>query len=318
MLKTAICDLFAIKYPILQGGMAHVATAELASAVSNAGGLGIIGSGNAEPAWVREQIRLTRTLTDKPFGVNILLISPFAAAVMEVAIEEKVAVLTTGAGNPGTYVPRLKAAGIKVVPVVASVALAIRLERIGVDAVIAEGTESGGEVGETTTLVLVPQVADKLQIPVIAAGGIADGRGLAAALALGAQGVQIGTRFVCSTECIAHPKYKEKILKAHDRTTVVTGRSTGYAMRCLQNKLTRRFAEMEQAGVPKEELELYGRGRVHLGLIDGDIDEGSLLSGQIAGLIADIKPVSTIIEEIVTEALASISQLNKLYGEGPK
>jgi len=309
MLKTAICDLFGIKHPILQGGMAHVATAELVSAVSNAGGLGIIGTGNAEPDWVREQIRLTRQQTSKPFGVNILLISPFAEQAIEVALQERVSVVTTGAGNPGVYISRFKQAGVRVVPVVSSVALAVRLERAGVDAVIAEGMESGGEVGETTTMALVPQVADAVQIPVIAAGGIGDGRGLAAALALGAQGVQMGTRFVCSQECIAHPAYKDKLLKARDRSTVVTGQTTGYPMRCLQNRLTRRFAELEKAGASKEELDLFGRGRVYQGLIEGDLEEGSLLSGQIAGLINEIKPVKSIIEEMVTEAETVLARL---------
>jgi len=313
MLKTAICDLFGIEYPIIQGGMAHVATAELVSAVSNAGGLGIIGTGRAEPDWVREQIRLTRQWTNKPFGVNILLISPFAEQVIEVVLEEKVSVVTTGAGNPGIYIPRFKQAGVKVMPVVASVALAVRLERAGVDAIVAEGMESGGEVGETTTMALVPQVVDSVQIPVVAAGGIGDGRGLAAALALGAQGVQMGTRFVCSDECIAHPRYKEKLLKARDRSTVVTGQSTGYPLRCLQNRLTRQFSELEKAGASKEELDLLGRGRVYEGLIEGNLEEGSLLSGQIAGLINEIKPVKSIIEEMVAEAETVIAQLKDLH-----
>jgi len=312
VLKTAICNLFNIDYPIIQGGMAHVATAELASAVSNAGGLGIIGAGGYEPDWVREQIRRTKQRTNKPFGVNILLTSPFAEQIIEVVLEEKVSVVTTGAGNPGVYIPQFKQAGVKVMPVVASVALAVRLERIGVDAIVAEGTESGGEVGETTTMVLVPQVVDSVQIPVVAAGGIADRRGLVAALALGAQGVQMGTRFVCSDECIAHPRYKERILKARDRATVVTGQTTGYPLRCLQNRLTRRFAELEKAGTPKEELDSLGRGRVYQGLIEGDLEEGSLLSGQVAGLINEIKSVKTIIEEMIAEAETVIAQLNGL------
>lgn len=315
MLKTAICDLLNIKYPIIQGGMVHVATVELVSAVSNAGGLGIIGAGNAEPDWVREQIRLTKQRTSKPFGVNILLMSPFAKEVIEVVLQEKVSLVTTGAGNPGVYIPQFKEAGVKVMPVVASVALAIRLERAGVDAIVAEGMESGGEVGETTTMVLVPQVVDSVRIPVVAAGGIGDGRGLAAALALGAQGVQMGTRFVCSEECIAHSEYKEKILKARDRSTVVTGQTTGYSLRGLQNRLTRQFAELEKTGASKEELDLFGRGRVYQGLIEGKLEEGSLLSGQIAGLIKEIKPVKTIIEETVAEAEAILAQLNGLHME---
>jgi enoyl-[acyl-carrier protein] reductase II len=315
MLKTAICDLFGIKYPIIQGGMVHVATVELVSAVSNAGGLGIIGAGNAEPDWVREQIRLTRQRTSKPFGVNILLVSPFAKEVIEVVLQERVSVVTTGAGNPGVYISRFKQAGVKVMPVVASVALAIRLERTGVDAIVAEGMESGGEVGETTTMVLVPQVVDSVRIPVVAAGGMGDGRGLAAALALGAQGVQMGTRFVCSKECIAHTAYKEKILKARDRSTVVTGQTTGYSLRCLQNRLTRQFAELEKTGASKEELDLLGRGKVYQGLIEGKLEEGSLLSGQIAGLIEEIKPVKTIIENTIVEAETVLAQLNNLHSE---
>lgn len=313
MLKTAICDLFGIEHPIIQGGMAHLGTTELVSAVSEAGGLGIIGAGNNEPDWVRQQVRLTKQRTSKPFGVNILLTSPFAEQVIEVVLEEKVAVVATGAGNPGIYIPRFKQAGIKVMPVVASVALAKRLERVGVDAIVAEGMESGGEVGEVTTMVLVPQVVDSVQIPVVAAGGIGDGRALAAALALGAQGVQMGTRFVCSDECIAHPRFKEEILKAHDRSTVVTGQITGYAVRCLENKLTRQFLELEKAGATKEELDLFGRGRMHLGLIEGDLDEGSLLSGQIAGLIKEVKPVKSIIEEMVAEAEAIMAGLSNFY-----
>jgi len=315
MLRTVICDLFGIKYPIIQGGMAHLGTAELASAVSNAGGLGIIGAANYEPEWVRQQIRSTRQRTDKPFGVNIIMISPFVEQVIEVVLEEKIAIVTTGAGNPGTYMPKFKQAGIKVMPVVASVALARQLERAGAVAIVAEGAESGGHIGETTTIALVPQVVDSVQIPVVAAGGIGDGRGLAAALALGAQGVQIGTRFVCSGECIAHPKYKEKILKANDRATVVAGRAMGRPMRCLQNRLTRQFLEMEKAGASPEELGLFGRGRTYMGEIEGDVDKGMLLSGQIAGLVKEVKPVKDIIDEIVTEAEAIIAGLKNFRSE---
>ena len=315
MLKTAVCDLFGIKHPIIQGGMAHLGTAELVSAVSNAGGLGIIGAGYYQPDWVRQQIRLTKQQTDKPFGVNIPLTSPFAEQVIEIILEGKVAIVATGVGNPETYLPRFKQAGMRVMPVVASVALAKRLEKAGVDAIVAEGTESGGHVGETTTMALVPQVVDNVQIPVVAAGGIGDGRGLAAALALGAQGVQIGTRFVCSEECIAHPRYKEKILEAHDRSTVVTGHTTGLPLRALKNSLTEQYLELEKAGVSKEELDLFGQGRMHMGLIEGDIDDGSLLSGQIAGLIKEIKPVRVIIEEMVAEAETIIAGL-KNYQAG--
>ena len=315
MLRTVICDLFGIKYPIIQGGMAHLGTAELASAVSNAGGLGIIGAANYEPEWVRQQIRSTRQRTDKPFGVNIIMISPFVEQVIEVVLEEKIAIVTTGAGNPGTYMPKFKQAGIKVMPVVASVALARQLERAGAVAIVAEGAESGGHIGETTTIALVPQVVDSVQIPVVAAGGIGDGRGLAAALALGAQGIQMGTRFVCSGECIAHHKYKEKILKANDRATVGAGRAMGRPMRCLQNRLTRQFLEMEKAGASPEELGLFGRGRTYMGEIEGDVDKGMLLSGQIAGLVKEVKPVKDIIDEIVTEAEAIIAGLKNFRSE---
>jgi enoyl-[acyl-carrier protein] reductase II len=308
MLRTAICDLLDIEHPILQGGMAHVATAELVAAVSNAGGLGIIGAGASEPGWVREQIHKTRQMTNKPFGVNILLISPYASEVIDVVLEEKVAVVTTGAGNPGPFVPRFKEAGIKVIPVVASVALARRLERAGVDAFIAEGMESGGEIGQITTMALVPQVVDRVKVPVIAAGGFADGRGMVAALALGAQGIQMGTRFVCSEECIAHQAYKQAVLDAGDRATVITGQSTGYPMRCLENKLTREFLAKEKAEISMEELMEFGVGKVRLGLIEGDLEWGTLLVGQICGLIDDLRPVKSIIDSIVTEAETIISQ----------
>jgi enoyl-[acyl-carrier protein] reductase II len=317
MLKTAICDLFGIKYPIIQGGMAHVATAELVAAVSDAGGLGIIGAGAAEAGWVREQIHLTRKQTDKPFGVNILLISPFAEQVIDVVLEEKVSVVTTGAGNPGPYIPRFKEAGIKVMPVVASVALGRRLERAGADAFVAEGMESGGEIGQITTMALVPQVIDKVTVPVVAAGGIADGRGLAAALVLGAEGVQMGTRFVCSEECVAHPDYKQAIVDASDRATAISGQSTGYPMRALENKLIHEFWEKEKAGISMEELMEFGMGRVRLGLVEGDLENGTLLAGQIAGMIKEVKSVKVIIEEMVAEAEAIIARLhNSIGGSG--
>ena len=315
MLKTDICDLFGIEYPIIQGGMAHLATAELAAAVSNAGGLGIIGGGAPEPEWVREQIRLTKQKTDKPFGANILLISPKAEEIIAVILEEKVAVVTTGAGNPGPYVTRFKEAGIMVMPVVASVALARRLQRAGVDAFVAEGMESGGETGQTTTIALVPQIVDAVKVPVVAAGGFADGRGLVAALALGAQGIQMGTRFVCSEECIAHPDYKKAIVNASDRSTILSGQSTGYPLRALENKFTREFIDKENTGIPIEELFQLGVGKMRQGMIDGDIEEGTLLAGQIAGMIKEIKPVKAIIEEIAAEAKAIITQLNN-YTKG--
>jgi len=310
MLKTDICDLFGIEYPIIQGGMAHLATAELAAAVSNAGGLGIIGGGAPEPDWVREQIRITRQKTDKPFGVNIVLIAPKAEQIIEVILEEGAKVVTTGAGNPGPYIPRFKEAGIMVMPVVASVALARRLQRSGVDAFVAEGMESGGETGQLTTMALVPQVVDAVKVTVIAAGGFADGRGLAAALALGAQGIQMGTRFACSEECVAHPDYKKAIVDASDRSTVLSGQSTGYPLRALENKFTREFMSKESAGIPIEELFQLGVGKMRQGMIDGDVEGGTLLAGQISGMIKEIKSVKSIIDEIMAEAKETIIDLN--------
>ncbi|MFC2033920.1 nitronate monooxygenase [Chloroflexota bacterium] len=313
MLKTAICNLLDIKYPIIQGGMAHISTAKLVSAVSNAGGLGIVGAGYYEPDWVRKQILLTRQKTSQPFGVNIPLTSPFTEEIINVILEEKVPVVTTGNGNPKIYISKFKEAGIKVIPVVASATMAKQLESAGVEAIIAEGTEAAGHIGETTTMTLIPQVVDNISIPVIAAGGIADGRGLASVLALGAQGVQMGTRFVCSNECPAHSNYKQEILRAH--STIVTRQSTGYPLRSLSNKLTDQFLALEKAGATKEELEFFDRNRTYLGLIEGKIEEGSLLAGQVTGLIKEIKPVKTIIEETVTEAEKLIRSLNDLYRE---
>ena len=312
-MHTAICDLFDIEYPVIQGGMAWLGTAELVSAVSEGGGLGLIGAGNAPPSWVREQIRSTRERTTKPFGVNIMLMSPFVAEVIEVIMEEGVLIVATGGGNPGVYITRFKEAGLKVMPVVSSVALAKRLVRAGADAIVAEGTESGGHIGETTTMALVPQVVDAVTVPVVAAGGIGDGRGLAAALSLGAQGVQMGTRFVCAEECIAHPRFKKKLLEARDRSTVVTGCTTGHPARCLENKSTRQFMAMERDGASVAELEMFGEGKLHLGVLEGDMEEGSLMAGQIAGLINEIKPAAAIIREIVAEAERVIAGLNTAY-----
>lgn len=302
MFHTEVCDLLGIKYPIIQGGMAWVATAELAAAVSNGGGLGIIGAGNAPADVVRDQIRKAKALTDKPFGVNVYFMSPFVDDVMNTIIEEKVAVVTTGAGNPGKYIPRLKEANIKVIPVIASVALAQRLEKIGVDALIAEGMECGGHIGELTTMALVPQVVDAVHIPVIAAGGIADGRGFIAALSLGAKGIQMGTRFVCATECTVHDNYKKAILKAKDRSTVVTGRPTGHPVRVLKNKLSHQFETLESQGADIKELEALGTGRLRAAVVDGDVDNGSVMAGQIAGMVNDVKPAAEIIEGLVNEA----------------
>ena len=311
-----LCRLLGIKYPIIQGGMAWLGTSELVSAVSNAGGLGIIGSGDAPPEWLKDQVRSTKGRTDKPFAVNILLTSPFLEENLKVILDEKVGIVTFGGGNPGIHIPALKEAGIKVIPVVSSVALARRLERLGVDAIIAEGMESGGHVGDTATMALVPQVVNSVKVPVIAAGGIADGRGLVAALALGAQGVQMGTRFVCSEECVGHPRFKEQILQAQDRATVVTGESTGHPVRCLANKLTRQFMAREKAGASSTELEELGRRRLSLGVIEGNIEEGSLMAGQIAGLIKEIRPVKAIIEDTVAEAERTITALGKLGAKG--
>jgi enoyl-[acyl-carrier protein] reductase II len=312
----AICDLFGIEYPIIQGGMAWLGTAELVSAVSDAGGLGVIGSGDAPTEWLKSQIKQTREMTNKPFAVNIMMMSPFLADNLKLILAEKIGIVTFGGGNPGSYLPGLKEAGVKVMPVVSSVALARRLERLGADAIIAEGMESGGHVGETTTVALLPQVVNSIKVPVIAAGGIADGRGLAAALALGAQGVQMGTRFICSEECIAHPRFKERIIEAQDRATTITGTSTGHPVRCLENKLTHQFMVLEKAGAPKEELEEFGRGKLSLGIIQGNIEEGSLMAGQIAGLIKEVKPVKAIIDDIMAEAELAINALGKFQSKG--
>jgi len=311
VLRTAICDLLGIEYPIIQGGMMWVGTAELVSAVSNAGGLGIIGAGNAEPEWVRQQIRLTKQLTSKPFGVNIVIFSPFIDEVIKAALEEGVGVVAFGAGSPERYLPRLKPAGVKVMSVVGSVASARLAERLGVDIIIAEGMEAGGEIGEVATMALVPQVVDSVRLPVVAAGGIADGRGLVAALALGAQGVQMGTRFLCSEECIAHPRVKARIINAGDRSTLVTGRRGGSAVRSLENRMTRQLRVLEKAGASREELDLLERGRTRLGLVEGDVDEGWLIAGQSAGLIKEIKPVKAIIDDVITEAEAIIKTMGK-------
>lgn len=309
-MRTPLCDLLNIEYPVFQGGMAWVATAELAAAVSKAGGLGIIGAGNAPADHIREEIRKVRAETDKPFGVNVYYMSPHVEEVMEVIIEERVPVITTGAGNPGKYIPRLKEAGIKVFPVVASVALAKRLARVGVDGLIAEGMECGGHIGSITTMALVPQIVDAVDLPVIAAGGIADGRGVAAALALGAQGVQVGTRFVCASECTAHENYKQAILKAKDRDTVVTG-PEGHQVRVLKNKLTREFARLAAAGASQEEFKQLGAGRLRAAVVEGDIQFGSLMAGQVAGMIDEIKPAAVIIQDMMREAEDTINAIAK-------
>lgn len=301
-MKTAITELLNIEVPVIQGGMAWVAEHCLAAAVSEAGGLGIIGAASAPAQWVREQIRLVKEKTEKPFGVNIMLMSPYADEVAKVVVEEQVPVVTTGAGSPEKYMKMWKEAGIKVIPVVASVALAKRMERCGADALVAEGTEAGGHIGENTTMVLVPQIADAVKIPVIAAGGVADGRGMAAAFMLGAQGVQIGTRFVASVEAQVHENYKNYIVKAKDIDSRVTGRSTGHPVRALRNQMTKLYLEKEQEGVPFEELELLTLGSLRKAVVDGDVVNGSVMAGQSAAMIHDILPCKEIIEKLLAQA----------------
>jgi enoyl-[acyl-carrier protein] reductase II len=279
--------------------MAWVSSAKLAAAVSEAGGLGIVAAGNATAADLKKEIEKLRGLTDKPYGVNVMLMSPFVDEVMELLVQERIPVITTGAGNPGKYIPLLKRAGIKVLPVVPSVALAQRMEKVGADAVIVEGTEAGGHIGELTTMVLVPQVADAVAIPVIAAGGIADGRGMLAAFALGAAGVQVGTRFICSEECTAHEKYKTAILMAKDRDTIVTCRSTGHPVRVIKNRLSRDLEVLEKSGANSEYLHELGTGKLRLSVIDGDVDAGSIMAGQVAGLVNEIRSCREIIEDMV-------------------
>ncbi|MBU0495370.1 MAG: enoyl-[acyl-carrier-protein] reductase FabK [Chloroflexi bacterium] len=315
MIHTPLCDLLGIEHPVIQGGMAWIATAELAAAVSEAGGLGLIGSGSAPGDWVRDQIRQVRAHTNKPFGVNILLISPNADDVFRVVLEERVPVVTTGAGTPSAYMPALKEAGTKVVPVVSSVMLARRLARQGADAFVAEGMESGGHIGDVSTMPLVPQVVDAVDVPVVAAGGFADGRGLAAALALGAAGIQMGTRFICTSECIAHPAFKHKVVTAGDRATATTGYSLGHAVRALRNPMTREFARLELEGISMDDLVEFGTGKMRLGLIEGDVENGSLMCGQVAGLVTDIVPCRQVIERIVAEAEAIIGRLPKMVKE---
>ncbi len=301
-MKTVITELLGIEYPIIQGGMAWVGTNELAAAVSEAGGLGIIGSGGAPASWVKEQIQQVKKKTSKPFGVNIMLMNPEADAIAQVIVDEGVPVVTTGAGNPEKYIEMWKAAGVKVIPVVASVALAKRMERTGADAVIAEGTESGGHIGETTTMALVPQVVDAVSIPVIAAGGIADGRGIAAAFMLGAKAVQMGTIFVASKESIASDAYKNKVVKAKDIDTKVTGRSTGHPVRCIRNKQTQEYLRLEAEGATLEELEHLTLGGLRKAVVDGDVINGSVMAGQIAGLVKEVRSCKDIVESLNAQA----------------
>lgn len=309
MLKTAVCDLFGIKYPVIQGGMAWVSTAPLVAAVSNGGGLGIIGCGGMDPDMLELQIRETRVLTDKPFGINLLLTHPLIEELFEVVLNDPPAVVTTGAGSPGKYVPALKEKGVKVMPVVPSVALAKRMERAGVDALVAEGTESGGHVGELTTMVLVPQVVEAVSIPVVAAGGIIDSRGIVAALALGAQAVQMGTRFLAAAETPIHQNVKDEIIKAKDRDTVVTGRSTGHPVRIIKNKLSRALEQLDLEQKPRE-LEEMGVGKMRLGMLEGDTEWGSVMCGQGAGMVHQVQPAAEIIQELVEGVRLTVEKLS--------
>lgn len=307
-MKSRITQLLGIEHPIIQGGMAWVAEHNLAAAVSAAGGLGLIGGANAPGQVVREEIRKAKELTDKPFGVNVMLMSPYADDVAKVVVEEGIKVVTTGAGNPEKYMELWKSAGIKVIPVVASVALAKRMEKYGADAVVAEGCESGGHIGEATTMTLVPQVKDAVSIPVIAAGGIGDGRGIAASFMLGAEAVQIGTRFVVSKESIVHENYKQRIIKAKDIDTAVTGRSHGHPIRGLRNKMTREYLKMEQEGKSFEELEYLTLGSLRRAVQEGDIQEGTVMAGQIAGMISQEQTCKEMIDEMMAQAEALLKQ----------
>lgn len=302
-------EILSTKYPIIQGGMANIATGEFAAACSNAGALGLIGAGGMNPETLRENIRQCRRLTDKPFGVNIMLMHPQADEFAQIVIDEGVKIVTTGAGNPGKYMAAWKAAGITVIPVVAAAVLARHLAPLGIDAVIAEGTESGGHVGEMTTMALVPQVVDAVDLPVIAAGGIADGRGLAAALALGACGVQVGTCLLTSTECPIHENYKDALLKARDSDTIVTGRLGGTPVRVLKNRMSREYVRQEKAGVDKAALEQFTLGSLRKAVFDGDTVNGSLMAGQAAGLLHEVRPVAQILDEMVSGARQCIAAL---------
>ena len=305
-METRVSKLLGTKYPVIQGGMAWVAEYHLAAAVSNAGGLGIIGAASAPPEVVREQIREAKKLTDKPFGVNVMLLNPNATEVAQIVIEEGVKVVTTGAGNPGKFMDAWKQAGVVVIPVVASVAMARMMERGGADAVIAEGMESGGHIGAQTTMTLVPQVADAVKIPVIAAGGIADGRGMAAAFMLGAKGVQMGTHFVVTDESQVHENYKERIIKAKDIDSRVTGRTTGHPVRALRNDMTRKYLELENAGAGFEELEKLTLGGLRKAVVEGDVKNGSVMAGQIAGMVKEKMSCKDLIQKLVTETDALI------------
>lgn len=311
-----VCQIIGTQYPIIQGAMARIAESTLAAAVSNGGGLGIIASGGYDAEWLRAEIKKVRENTDKPFGVNLMLMMPNIDELIQVVCEEKVPVVTTGAGNPGKYIKTLKEADIKVIPVVASVALAIRVARAGADAVIAEGQEAGGHIGETTTMALIPQIADAVSIPVIAAGGIADGRGIAAAYMLGAKGIQVGTRFVVASECIVHQNYKDAIIKAKDTDTCATGRTTGHPVRVIKNKLTKEILALEKTNEGQEAIDKIGIGALSAAVFKGDIERGSVMSGQIAGLIKKEQPAAEIIAEMFEEVTRIYEDRSTICGAG--
>ena len=310
-----ICKVLGIKYPIIQGAMAWISDADLVAAVSNAGGLGVLATGHLDGEGCRQEIRRLKEMTDKPYAVNVMLLSPFVEQIVEVICEERVPIVTTGAGSPGKYMKKFKEAGVKVIPVVPSVAMAKMMVKDGVDALIAEGTESGGHVGKTTTMALVPQVVDAVDVPVIAAGGIADGRGIAAAYMLGASGVQIGTRFLVAKECNVHPNYKAKIIKAKDIDTTTTGNSTGHPVRVIKNKMARAYESLEKKNASAEELEELGRGALKKAVVDGDVDNGSVMSGQIAGLVKKEQTCKEIIEEMYGEFIQIMKNTAELYSK---
>ncbi len=312
MIRSQLCDILGIEKPIFQGGMAWIADANLAAAVSNAGGLGLISSINAGTEAVRAEIRKARTLTDKPFGVNIMLAAPNAAEIANLVVEEGVTIVTTGAGSPAPYMERWLAAGIRVIPVVASVAYALKMEELGATALIAEGAESGGHVGDTHTMALVPQVVDAVHIPVLAAGGIADGRGAAAAFMLGACGVQVGTRFLVAHECRVHPTYKERLIKASDVSTLVTGKSLGDAVRSLKTPFSKQFAKMEALGIPADEIRAFGTGSLKKAVFDGDLAGGCFLAGEVAGMLRQCQSAESIVNDIMDGAQKALAHAKEL------
>ncbi len=314
MVKSVLCEMLGIKYPVFQGGMAWIADGKLAAAVSEGGGLGIIAAGNAPGDYVREQIKIAKSLTEKPIGVNIMLLSPFADDVAKVVVEEGVSVVTTGAGNPSKYIESWKNAGIRVIPVVASVAMAKLMTRLGASALIAEGGESGGHVGELTTIVLVPQICDATTLPVLAAGGIADGRGAAAAFMLGACGIQMGTRFLSANECTIHPTYREKVLKANDLCTMVTGKRLGHPVRSLRTRFAREYSKAEYGGASDEELEAMGGGALRRAVQEGDLEKGCFLAGQIAAIVKKQQPAAEIIKEVMEETEKVLSGASEWIG----